>query len=247
MGKVRERIVVFILMLTMASLLFTGCGGGKNEESTGNEQSQTEQKTEQQTEQKQASKDSNKSDFSEWKPFDIKPGQYFKYNTKVTQQDGQVKEGWFTLKVSGEDEDQITIEAEGESGEDTFAFTVTDSKDNVFGSVMMSMLTNPASQHVFSTIYSPFMGGGMWLMGISQGNVKVGNKWSYSSGGHSVLNEVVGKRKYAGVEGYYMRYMVDGELESQVCMSPDFPLALMSYLKSDDVIYESELVEYESK
>ncbi len=236
MRKVKDRAAALFITVLMISLLFAGCGGGKTEEQAVDEQ---------ETEQEQVVKDSDQDDFREWTPFDVEAGQYFKYMTKVTQQDGQVKEGWFTLKVSGDDDDQITIEAEGESGDDTFAFTVTDSKDNVFGNVMMSMLTNPASQHVFSTIYSPFIGG-VWMMGISQGNVKVGNKWSYSADGHSLLNEVVDKREYAGVEGYYMRSTVDDELESQVCMAPDFPLALMSYVKIDNVIYESELVEYES-
>jgi len=236
MRKVKDRAAALLIAVLMVSLLLAGCGGGKTEEQTVDEQ---------ETEQEQAVKDGDQDDFREWTPFDVEAGQYFKYMTKVTQQDGQVKEGWFTLKVSGDDDDQITIEAEGKSGDDTFAFTVTDSKDNVFGNMMMSMLTNPASQHVFSTIYSPFIGG-VWMLGISQGNVKVGNKWSYSADGHSISNEVVDKREYAGVEGYYMRSMVDDELESQVCMAPDFPLALMSYVKMDNIIYESELVEYES-
>jgi hypothetical protein len=44
-----------------------------------------------------------------------------------------------------------------------------------------------------------------------------------------------------------MRNTVNGEVESEVCMSPGFSLALMSYMKMDGVKYESELVEYKSK
>lgn len=240
MIKFKDRAVALLLAVLMINLLLVGCGGGKTEDQTVDDQ-----ETEQEQEQEQEVNESDQDDFREWVPFDVKAGQYFKYKTKVTQPDGKEKEGWFTLKVSEEDVDQVTIEAEGESGEDNFSFTVTDSKDNVFGNIMTSMLMNPASQHVFSTIYSPFIGGA-WMMGISQGNVKIGNKWSYSADGHSFTNEVVEKREYAGVEGYYMRSMVDDELESQVCMAPDFPLALMSYIKMDNIIYESELVEYES-
>jgi hypothetical protein len=243
MRKTWRKIVSIILAITMISIILVGCGTKKTAEQSEKEQTQTEQS---QTEQKQTSQSSSKNDFNEWQPFVIKAGEYYKYKTKITQEDGQVKEGWFSMKISGEGEDQLTVEAEGENGADKFAFTTTENKDNVFGSMMMSMFANPASQHVFSTIYSPFMGGGMWLMGISQGNVKIGNKWSYTFEGRSATSEVVGKRSYAGVEGYYMRYTVDGEVESEVCMSPRLPLALMSYMKMDGVKYESELVEYKS-
>lgn len=151
------------------------------------------------------------------------------------------------MKITGDSANEVTIESEGENGDDSFSFKTTGEKDNAFGMVMMNMMTNPASQHVFSTLYSPFMGGGVWFMGLAQGQAKVGNKWSYSADGHSITTEVVEMRKYAGVEGYYLRSTVDEEIQSEVCMSPDFPLALMSSFRAHDILYESELLEYKAE
>lgn len=252
MTRSRKNIGIIMILILMTNLFLTSCGSNKEEpqaapesQTTQPEQSDQPQAEDQTPETPKITETASESDFENWQPFDVQPGQYFKYKTKVTQADGQIKEGWFTLKVTGENDNQMTIESEGESGEDKFSFTTTEDKDNVLGSVMMSYMINPASQHVFMTIYSPFMGGGMWMMGMSQGKIKIGNKWSYTSNGQSVSNEVVEMRKYAGIEGYYMRYLVNDELQSEVCMSPEFPLALMSSLRMDDMFFESELVEYQ--
>jgi len=248
----RKTIGLIMILILMTNLFLTSCGGKKEESQAapGTQTTQPEQSEPPQTEiptpaTPQSTESGSEGDFENWQPFNIEPGQYFKYMTKVTQADGKIKEGWFTLKVTGESDGQVTIESEGESGTDKFSFSTTDDKDNVFSSVMMSYMMNPASQHVFMTIYSPFMGGGAWLMGMSQGKVKVGNKWSYTADGQSVTNEVVEMREYVGINGYYMRYLVNDELQSEVCMSPKFPLALMSSVKMDDMFFESELVEYE--
>ncbi|MZQ99612.1 MAG: hypothetical protein GT601_18240 [Acidaminobacter sp.] len=248
MKSARKNIVVILILVITTSLFLSSCGSKKEESPSPTAQpEQTEQQLPEPKpeESPQISETEMDGSFQNWQPFNVEPGQYFKYKTKITQSDGQIKEGWFTLKVEGENDDQVTIESEGESGEDKFSFTTTESKDNVFGSVMMSYMMNPASQHVFTTIYSPFMGGGMWMMGISQGSIKAGNKWSYTADGKTISNEVVEMREYAGVKGYFMRYLVDDEIQSEVCLSTEFPLALMSYVKMDDAIYESELVEYE--
>lgn len=262
MRDMLTKLVGYVLIFSMLGLLLTGCSGKQTEAMTKSPQEQAESQSseqdldaENQTEGEEVeteketeaeADDSSSDDFSEWEPFKLESGQFFKYATKITEADGTVKEGWFTLKISGDSETEVTIESEGENAGDSFSFKTTGDKDNALGMVMMNMMTNPASQHVFSTLYSPFMGGGAWLMGLAQGQAKVGNHWSYTADGHSITTEVVEKRKYAGIEGYYLRSTVDEEIQSEVCMSPDFPLALMSSFKAGDILYESELVEYKA-
>ena len=239
-------------VLLIALIAISGCGSDNEDDlDNGNSSSSTTSST---------SSDSNSNDsestsstsgssasFENWKPFEVQPGDFFKYKTTITNEDGSVEEGWFTINVIPEDNDLVTVEAAGESGDNSFSFSITDSREDALSKTMMQMMMNPSSTHVISTIYSPFLGGGAFQMALSTGQIKVGNKSSYSSDGHSMSTEVTGKKTYAGIEGFVIRSEIDGQLESEVCLSPNFPLSLMSHMKMDSQVFESELVEYTSK
>jgi len=246
MRKTKFKSIASILSILLILLLsISGCGSDKDG-SSDSKQSSSSSTTDSKSSNSSSSSKSSSS-FEDWKPFEVQPGDFYRYKTRVTNEDGSIEDGWFTLNVIPEDDGQVTIESEGESGKNSFSFSITGDKEDAFSQMMVQMMINPASKHVISTIYSPFLGGGMWHMALSRGQIKVGNKSSYSTGEHSMSTEVVEKKKYAGVEGFVIRSQVDGELESEVCVSPDFPLSLMSHIKVDNQIFEAELVEYTSK
>lgn len=241
-----KKIASIVAILLIALLSISGCGSDKKDDQDNGKSSSSTTSDSKSSDSKSTGSKSSAS-FENWKPFEIQPGDFFKYETKIINEDGSVEEGWFTLNVIPEEDELVTVEAAGESGDNSFSFSMTDSREDAFSKTMIQMMINPASKHVISTIYSPFLGGGAFHMALSSGTVKVGNKSSYSSDGHSISTEVVSKKTYAGIEGFVIRSEIDGELESEVCISPDFPLSLMSHMKIDNQVFESELVEYTSK
>ncbi|KDR95757.1 hypothetical protein SAMN02745945_02228 [Peptoclostridium litorale DSM 5388] len=244
-----KRAASIVAILLIALLSISGCGSdNKDAESNGKSSSSTSSPATSDSKSSGSESTSKSSaSFENWKPFELQPGDFFKYETKVTNEDGSVEEGWFTINVIPEADNLVTVEAAGESGDNSFSFSLTDSSEDAFSKMMVQMMMSPASKHVMSTLYSPFLGRGAFHMALSSGQIKVGNKSSYSSDGHSISTEVVEKKAYAGIEGFVIRSEIDGELESEVCISPNFPLSLMSNIKVENQVFESELVEYLSK
>ena len=175
-----------------------------------------------------------------WKPFDLRPGDYFKY--AITDHT-QAKEGWITVRVMQKDTNELEARWEGDLGGQQISFTTVAPADRLIELSRPMLIASQPAVPFAATVLS------FWWNHVYGFQWKVGARWS------AVFQEMIAigftlqvedRCEASGVSGFYGRVMAGGDIFGEVCVSPPVPLPLWVLTKDTqgNPRYEARLTEY---
>jgi len=178
----------------------------------------------------------------EWRPYDFKGTEYFKYEVKGIE-DGKVKKGYeiIDIKKSG---DKYKVKIEGKYGESEGTFTTTvDSKEDIPGAIMGQAMFNPYLAPLAIALFSP-----AWTLyfGFTGMSLEEGSKWKTKDDEGNVTEmEVTASGTYAGKKGKKLIVKENGKEVWVIVWAKDVALPLYIKMgKKEEGTYELKLVEY---
>ncbi|SER58249.1 hypothetical protein [Natrinema salaciae] len=155
-----------------------------------------------------------------WNPFEFDRPVTYTYEIYSTD-DGSGTLVWDVTDVT---DDGATVALQYDTAETQFETTVTGSKDDLQGQLLMT----PAGPFIVATIFSP-------TMARYEGQtLTVGNEWSYSSPDGSMRFAITERDTIAGVDCYASVTEVDGSTVHEGCFSPELELAPYTVYYDDD-------------
>lgn len=175
-----------------------------------------------------------------WKPFLLRPGDYFKY----TMTDHVIKkQGWIEVHIVEKSEEKLEVRWNGVLGGKKFLVTTSGPSNRLIEFSRPDLSSTPGTISFLATVLSS-----LWekLEGVQW---QVGAKWDI------VLDEMApaaffvkidGPCTIAGQEGFSSRFIGDETVLMEACVSPGLPIALWAktYEGADKPRYEARLVEY---
>jgi len=180
------------------------------------------------------------SEHSIWKPFDLRPGDYFKY--AITDHT-QAKEGWITVRVIQKGHPRLEARWEGELGGQQLSVTTVAPADRLIELSRPMLITSQPAVPFAATILS------FWWDHVSGFQWRVGARWSV------VFQEMIpigftlqveDRCEASRVSGFYGRVIAGSNILGEVCVSPPVPLPLWVLTKDTqgNPRYEARLTEY---
>ena len=175
-----------------------------------------------------------------WKPFDLRPGDYFKY--AITDHT-QAKEGWVTVRVTQKDTNELEARWEGDLGGKQFSVTTVAPADRLIELSRPMLIASQPAVPFAATVLS------FWWNHVYGFQWQVGAKWS------AVFQEMIpigfilqveDRCEASGVSGFYGQVMSGNKIFGEICVSPPIPLPLWVLTKDTqgNPRYEARLTEY---
>lgn len=162
-----------------------------------------------------------------------RPGRYVFDVEMAGEGSGQV-----TWDIQSVDGDQLTVYVKYAVGGQSYESTVSGTKSDIQGQLIMS----PAGSFAMLGIFSP-------MFGYYDGQqLAVGEQWSYSTDQGSMSFAITGTDNYAGVDCYTSEIRLNDSVMHEACFSPDLGLAAYTAWYEEDtgnVEMRMELVEFQ--
>lgn len=167
-----------------------------------------------------------------WGLYNFKGTEYFKYDA-VVEEEGERRQGWYTLEASPVGEGRFRLTVAGQLGEESFRSTTTSAGQGI--PLMQLAALGPAAVVLFSPMYGMLLGQ-EWALG---------NEWSFTSEGETVSFKVESECSYAGVQGLKGVWREGAQSRWEICASPQVALPLAVILQAEGgELYQFILVEY---
>ncbi len=169
-----------------------------------------------------------------WGLYQFKGTEHFKYGAVVVE-DGQKKEGWYTLDAQPGTGGNYRLTVAGQLGSDSFRSTTTVAPGQGVPFMQVAAM-GPGAILLFSPIYMMF-GGQQW---------EVGNEWTFTEEGETASFKVESTCSYAGVSGLRGVWRKNNAIMLDMCVSPNvaLPLAVTMNEEGGTTSHQMVLVEF---
>ncbi len=165
-----------------------------------------------------------------WGLYQFKGTEHFKYDAVVVE-DGQKKEGWYTLDAQPGTGGNYRLTVAGQLGSDSFRSTTTVAPGQGVPFMQVAAM-GPGAILLFSPIYMMF-GGQQW---------EVGNEWTFTQEGETASFKVESTCSYAGVSGLRGVWRKDNAIMLDMCVSPNVALPLAVTMNEEDGTTSHQMV-----
>jgi len=165
-----------------------------------------------------------------WGLYQFKGTEHFKYDAVVVE-DGQKKQGWYTLDAQPGTGGNYRLTVAGQLGTDSFRSTTTVAPGQGVPFMQVAAM-GPGAILLFSPIYLMF-GGQQW---------EVGNEWTFSQEGETASFKVESTCSYAGVSGLRGVWRKNGAIMLDMCVSPNVALPLAVTMNEEDGTTSHQMV-----